>query len=188
MREIWPLSRRFEKAMFSEEQLLAAQRLAEIRHADQARYAGETYFVGHLSEVAKVVAKLRYPDQVIAAAYLHDILEDTDTEPEELDQFGEEVKAIVVACTRPRGMSRRQSNPITYRALRECPYAEHAIVVKLADRLVNVSTAWRFHSHLLFMYRDEHKSFVEGLGLSDPKWEGTPVQRLAGMLRAELGF
>jgi (p)ppGpp synthase/HD superfamily hydrolase len=54
----------------------------------------------HPLEVASLLERSHYPDHVVAAAVLHDVLEDTDAERSELEaRFGREVSDLVVAVT-----------------------------------------------------------------------------------------
>lgn len=78
----------------------AAVDFAEERHAGQRRRSDGAPFVLHTLEVASMLDRAHYPDHVIAAAVLHDVLEDTDSEWSELeDLFGAEVSDLVVAVS-----------------------------------------------------------------------------------------
>jgi (p)ppGpp synthase/HD superfamily hydrolase len=73
---------------------------ASARHAGQRRPGDEASFVLHPLEVASLLERSHYPDHVVAAAVLHDVLEDTDAERAELEaRFGREVSDLVVAVT-----------------------------------------------------------------------------------------
>src|SRR5947209_5206535 len=74
----------------------AAIEFARARHDGQRRDGDSASFLLHPLEVASLLARSRYPDHVVAAAVLHDVLEDTDAEPAELEQrFGPDVAALV---------------------------------------------------------------------------------------------
>ncbi len=74
----------------------AAIEYARSRHGDQRRDADGAPFLVHLLEVASLLERSGYPDHVVAAAVLHDVLEDTDTDPSELtSRFGSEVSELV---------------------------------------------------------------------------------------------
>ena len=69
---------------------------ARERHGDQRRDADGAPFLVHPLEVAALLERSHYPDHVVAAAVLHDVLEDTDVDQEELEaQFGPEVCHLV---------------------------------------------------------------------------------------------
>src|SRR4051794_3440696 len=66
-----------------------ALEFAAARHSGQRRDADEAPFILHPLEVAQLLKGRGYPDHVIAAAVLHDVVEDTPVEFSELErQFG----------------------------------------------------------------------------------------------------
>ena len=74
----------------------AAVGFASERHAGQRRDADGAEFIVHPIEVAALLERSGYPDVVVAAAVLHDVLEDTDAERADLEsRFGAEVAEIV---------------------------------------------------------------------------------------------
>lgn len=78
----------------------AAIEYARSRHGDQRRAADGAPFLVHLVEVASLLERSGYPDHVVAAAVLHDVLEDTDTDAAELEgRFGSEVCELVAVVS-----------------------------------------------------------------------------------------
>ena len=78
----------------------AAVEFAWERHAGQRRLADGALFVLHPLEVASLLERSDYPDHVVAAAVLHDVLEDTDAERWELEtRFGPDVSALVAVVS-----------------------------------------------------------------------------------------
>jgi hypothetical protein len=74
----------------------AAVDFASERHAGQRREADGAEFILHPIEVAALLERSGYPDHVVAAAVLHDVLEDTDAERADLEsRFGPEVADLV---------------------------------------------------------------------------------------------
>jgi (p)ppGpp synthase/HD superfamily hydrolase len=74
----------------------AATAYASDRHAGQRRAADGALFMLHPLEVASLLERSSYPDHVVAAAVLHDVLEDTSTERSDLEaRFGPEVADLV---------------------------------------------------------------------------------------------
>jgi (p)ppGpp synthase/HD superfamily hydrolase len=74
----------------------AALEFAELRHAGQRRLSNGAPFLMHTVEVASLLEREGYPDHVVAAAVLHDVLEDSDTERAELsERFGPAVSDLV---------------------------------------------------------------------------------------------
>ena len=78
----------------------AALGFATERHAGQRRPGDGAAFVLHPVEVASLLDRAGYPDHVVAAAVLHDVLENTDVQRSELDaRFGREVAELVAAVS-----------------------------------------------------------------------------------------
>jgi (p)ppGpp synthase/HD superfamily hydrolase len=78
----------------------AALEFAEAHHAHQQRMADGAPFVMHPIEVASLLARDGCPDYVVAAAVLHDVLEDTDVQRTELDgRFGVAVGELVASVS-----------------------------------------------------------------------------------------
>jgi len=80
--------------------------VARVAHADQVRRSGEPY-IAHPLGVAMILADLGLDDVTIAAALLHDAVEDTTVTGEDLqEQFGPDVAAIVDGVTKLDRLSR----------------------------------------------------------------------------------
>lgn len=78
----------------------AALDFASARHAGQRRAGDDALFVLHPAEVAAQLELSGYPDRVVAAAVLHDVLEDTDAERSDLERnFGPDVAELVEAVS-----------------------------------------------------------------------------------------
>jgi hypothetical protein len=78
----------------------AAIEYAGSRHGEQRRAADGAPFIVHLLEVASLLERSGYPDRVVAAAVLHDVLEDTETDPLDLrSRFGSEVCELVAVVS-----------------------------------------------------------------------------------------
>jgi len=124
--------------------LVRAFRFSSKAHADQQRRSGEE-FILHPYAVARICAELQLDDETIAAALLHDVVEDTGVTLEELaDEFGEGVAQLVdgvTKLTRVHFQSREQADAENYRkmilAMAQDP---GVILIKLADRLHNLRT------------------------------------------------
>ena len=78
----------------------AALAFADERHAGQKREVDGAPFVTHPLEVASLLHKAGYPDDVVASGVLHEVLEDTSAQRSELEsRFGPEVARLVAAVT-----------------------------------------------------------------------------------------
>jgi guanosine-3',5'-bis(diphosphate) 3'-pyrophosphohydrolase len=126
------------------ELLARAFRFAAKAHEGQQRRSGEE-FIHHPYSVARICAELRQPDETIAAALLHDVVEDTEVTLDEVKaEFGEDVAQLVdgvTKLTRVQFQSREQAEAENYRkmilAMAQDP---GVILIKLADRLHNLRT------------------------------------------------
>jgi (p)ppGpp synthase/HD superfamily hydrolase len=77
-----------------------AVRYAEEHHGGQTRKADGASYVLHLLEVASLLDRSGYPDHIVAAAVLHDVLEDTDVERTQLAaRFGAEIANLVAVVS-----------------------------------------------------------------------------------------
>lgn len=80
--------------------LLRAYRVAERAHRGQKRASGEPY-ISHCLAVGAILAEMRVPPEVIAAALLHDTIEDTDlTLDDILRDFGSQIAKLVDGVTK----------------------------------------------------------------------------------------
>ncbi|MGA1345811.1 MAG: RelA/SpoT family protein [Ilumatobacteraceae bacterium] len=118
--------------------------VAAEAHRAQTRSSGESY-INHPLAVARIVADIGLDDVSLAAALLHDAVEDTDlTLADVEDGFGPEVAAIVDAVTkldRIQFDSREAQQAATMRKMLVAMARDlRVLVIKLADRLHNMRT------------------------------------------------
>src|SRR3954454_4407443 len=126
------------------ELLVRAYEYSARAHEGQQRRSGEP-FVLHPLGVARICAELQLDEQTIAAALLHDVVEDTAAESEELRaEFGDEVAQLVqgvTKLTRIQFQSREQAEAENYRKMIVAMAQDvRVILIKLADRLHNMRT------------------------------------------------
>lgn len=120
--------------------LARAFRFAAERHAGQRRKgaAGEPY-VNHLTEVAELVAEAtggRDP-QLVAAALLHDTVEDTDTTHAELvERFGADVAGLVAEVTDDKSLPKAERKRL--QVAHAPSRSARAKILKLADKTSNL--------------------------------------------------
>src|SRR5262249_35408740 len=113
-------------------------------HAGQERRSGEA-FIHHPFGAAKICAELRLDDETIAAALLHDVVEDTNVGIDEVRvEFGEEIANLAEGATKLTGIqcqSREHAEPENYRKMIVAmAHDVRVILIKLADRLHNMRT------------------------------------------------
>ncbi len=124
--------------------IIKAYNFAESAHAGQLRNSGERFFV-HPFNVAMILAELNMDTATIAAALLHDVLEDTDVTYETLaKEFGEEIANLVDGVTKLKKLKYRTKQETQAENLRKMVIAMskdiRVIIIKLADRLHNIRT------------------------------------------------
>jgi GTP pyrophosphokinase len=115
-----------------------------VEHKGQVRASGEPYLV-HPLEVAAILAEMRMDPICVAVGLLHDVLEDTLTTPERLDEyFGKDVLHIVEGVTKISKIpfaTTEERQAETYRKMLLAMVDDiRVILVKLADRLHNMRT------------------------------------------------
>jgi guanosine-3',5'-bis(diphosphate) 3'-pyrophosphohydrolase len=113
-------------------------------HKDQTRRSGEPYMV-HPLNVAYLLADLKFDQTCVAVGLLHDVLEDTLTTRDVLEgEFGNEICGLVDGVTkigRHEYVRRDEAQAETFRKMILASAKDiRVIVVKLADRLHNMST------------------------------------------------
>lgn len=135
--------------------LVNAYLFAEQRHHGQFRKDGDPY-ITHPLAVAHILADLQMGINTITAGLLHDVLEDTDTTPDELEQkFGTTVRQLVEGVTKlhhsekqfeifseadRRRLSLRKTAENLRRLLIAVSDDLRVMIIKLADRLHNMQT------------------------------------------------
>lgn len=161
---------------------------ADKAHAGQTRKSGEPYVL-HPIEVAEIVAELGMDVESVAAAVLHDVLEDTSLSPESLAaQFGQPVLELVEGVTKlqlniqPEADARQRRAAETARAaetLRKMLLAMandfRVMVIKLADRLHNMRTlgalAPEKQTRIANETLDIYAPLAARLGIWQVKWQ-----------------
>jgi RelA/SpoT family (p)ppGpp synthetase len=164
---------------------------AEAGHAGQRRRSGQPYFT-HCEAVAQILADMKLDAEAIAAALMHDLLEDTPVTLEEIRaEFGQSVAMMVDGVTKLKNLPTTKAtsdnghNRRSRDSDRELEYIRkmvlamgddvRVVLVKLADRLHNMRT-------LGFMPVDKQKLIAQEtldifaplanrLGIWQIKWE-----------------
>lgn len=117
---------------------------AELKHIKQKRSSGEPYII-HPLNVAATLIKLKMDLDSVMAGLLHDVVEDCEVPPEEIEKlFGKNVAQIVVGCTKISKIkfkSKEESQAENFRKMVVAMAQDlRVIIVKLADRMHNMRT------------------------------------------------
>jgi len=158
---------------------------AASHHEGQTRDLDGTPFVTHPVEVACLLHEAGYSDEVVAAGVLHDVLEATDAQVDDLKQrFGAEVAGLVAAVSDDPSIADDAERKA---ALREqvARAGECAAAVFAADKVSKARELRRRVDHGRFQRKDETRieHYRASLGLLE---ELMPGHQLVDALRAEL--
>ncbi len=120
---------------------------AREAHAGQVRNgSGGRPYIEHPIAVAERVAEAGYDEEVIAAALLHDVVEDSELGVEDLrERFGEAIAELVAALSDDESISSYADRKAEHRA-RVAAFGEPALAIYAADKLTNVSTLRRTYA------------------------------------------
>lgn len=133
--------------------------------AHKAQMYGESPYLLHLSTVDGVLAAAGFKetDPVRIAAWLHDVVEDTDTTLESVAKtFGPTVADLVWRVTNEPGENRKVRARKTYPKING---DEHSLALKLADRIANLEHSAMTFSRFGLMYVKEDQEFQFALTL-----------------------
>jgi GTP diphosphokinase / guanosine-3',5'-bis(diphosphate) 3'-diphosphatase len=113
-------------------------------HGNQKRASGEAYF-NHPLEVAAILTEMKLDSATIAAALLHDTVEDTEATNQEIEEkFGPEIASLVDGLTKIAKLDLVTKEAAQAENLRKLLLAMskdvRVLLVKLADRLHNMRT------------------------------------------------
>jgi GTP pyrophosphokinase len=167
-------------ARLDEELLVRAYRFSEEAHRGQTRNSGEPY-VNHCIEVAKILADLQLDSTTVASGLIHDVVEDTSVELEDVErEFGKEIAAIVDGLTKiaklPNSGSNQDRQVESYRKLLlSIAKDARVIIVKLADRLHNMRTLEYLpeekRRRIALETRDLYAPLAHRFGMAKMRWE-----------------
>ena len=159
--------------------LAAAFDFAYQLHEGQFRATGEPYII-HPIAVADLLRDIGASPGVIAAGFLHDVVEDTDVIPEDIEQhFGAEVRALVEGVTKLGGIHFTNHTEAQAENLRRMFLAMasdiRVVLVKLADRLHNMRTLGALkpekQQRIARETREIYAPLANRLGIGRLKWE-----------------
>jgi GTP pyrophosphokinase len=153
--------------------------LAKLAHREQVRRSGEPY-ITHPLGVALILADLGLDDVTIAAALLHDAVEDTSVTVEQIEEeLGADVAAIVDGVTKLDRLqfdSKEAQQAATLRKMLVAMAKDiRVLLIKLADRLHNMRTLASLpefkQRRIAQETLDIYAPLAHRLGIADVKWQ-----------------
>jgi len=159
--------------------------VAERAHQNQTRASGEPY-VNHVVAVADILVNLHLDHESIAAAILHDVVEDSDISLDEIrEQFGDSIADLVDGVTKMHAIDlqvdqfRHENDSVQAESLRKLLLAMandvRVVLIKLADRLHNMRTLKFLPSNKQKRIAQEtldiYAPLANRLGIWQIKWE-----------------
>ena len=118
--------------------VLGAKKFAQEKHKNQKRKDGVTLYSDHLEGVVNRLKNLGVTDKdVLCAAWLHDILEDTDATFDQINErFGREVAVIVLSLSKDQNILKKDREVQYVNQLRDSPFKTK--IIKLCDISANL--------------------------------------------------
>ena len=178
LRCCWEKSRAGE-CLDDEDVICRALDLAYRLHEGQCRASGEPYIL-HPIAVAAILKDLGGSNAMIAAGFLHDVVEDTEMSCDQIEElFGKEVRQLVEGVTKLSKLSfesKTESQAENFRRMFLAMAQDiRVIIVKLADRLHNMRTLEHLKPEKqVLISRETREIFAplaNRLGLGQIKWE-----------------
>jgi len=146
-----------------------ALNFAKEKHEGQSRKIKNQPYINHPISVAKILRENKTShkiNELIAAAFLHDTLEDTNTTEHELEQlFGKLITSLVVELTTNEKEKEKlgKGKYLADKMSNESKMSNWALVIKLADRLDNVSDLKNTNEEFRKRYTKETHYILEVL-------------------------
>ena len=152
---------------------------AKRAHANQKRASGEEYFI-HPCTVAQILMDLGLDSATVAAAFLHDVIEDTSVSESDIKkEFGEEVLELVLGVTKLDKIqftSKEEEQAENFRKIFVAMAKDiRVIIIKLADRLHNMRSlnflSFERQQRMARETLDVYAPLAHRLGISQVKCE-----------------
>ena len=157
-------------------------KFATAAHGDQKRkYTGDPY-INHPIAVAKIVETVPHTDAMIAAALLHDVVEDTHVTLDQIkDKFGDKVAELVGWLTdisQPEDGNRRTRKALDRAHSANAP--AEAQTIKLADLIHNTASIEKHDPGFYKVYKEEKIELLKVLTKGDKTLMYRAQQQVGG--------
>lgn len=142
--------------------IFKAWRFATLMHGDQLY--GRQPYTYHLGQVVGILEQVGVTEEeTMAAAWLHDVIEDTEATYEAVRIIGGyNVAEMVAACT-ASGSNRRERTKDCLRKMADPCTPMDGLLIKMADRCANMEYSKSHNQDLHSMYRQELPAFLEAI-------------------------
>lgn len=139
-----------------------AMAFAYHAHDGQFRDDGKTPYITHPAQTANIISEVTQDEEVIAAAWLHDVIEDTEYTYDEVKfAFGERIADLVMEVTKETNPDRSSYFPRLQ--------TEEGIMIKFADRLSNISTMGEWNDKRRQAYIKKSKFWATDAKTAQPR-------------------
>jgi len=136
---------------------------ATEKHKGQTRFNSGEPYINHPIAVAAIVKKYPHNNEMLVAGYLHDTLEDTNTTYEEIEkEFGKKVADLVLELTNDEAQMNAKGKA-EYLLDKMNRMSTEALIIKLADRLHNVSDFDTAKPKWRTKYKLQTETILDGL-------------------------
>ena len=157
-------------------------KFATIAHGDQKRkYTNDPYIV-HPIAVSEIVKTVAHTDEMVAAALLHDVVEDTPVTIDEIKtKFGSKVAELVGWLTdisRPEDGNRKTRKTLDREHSAEAP--ADAQTIKLADLIHNTKSIEKHDPHFWKVYKQEKIALLGVLTKGDSALRKIAQEQVGG--------
>jgi (p)ppGpp synthase/HD superfamily hydrolase len=166
----------------SEEMLNEVLKFATKAHGDQKRKYTNDPYINHPIAVAEIVETVPHTQEMIAAALLHDVVEDTDVTLDQIkDKFGSKVSDLVGWLTdisRPEDGNRRTRKALDREHSANAP--AEAQTIKLADLIHNTISIAEHDPNFWKVYKEEKIELLKVLTKGDRSLMYRAQQQVGG--------
>ncbi len=157
-------------------------KFATLAHIDQKRkYTGDPYIV-HPIAVSEIVKTVEHTDEMVAAALLHDVVEDTDVTIEQVEaKFGYKVAELVGWLTdvsKPEDGNRKTRKALDREHSAQAP--AEAQTIKVADLIHNTDSIERHDPSFWKIYKQEKIALLDVLTKADQTLVRIAQQQIGG--------
>jgi (p)ppGpp synthase/HD superfamily hydrolase len=147
-----------------------AYEYAKEMHKDQIRkFVNQPYFDAHILKVNSIVKNYSRSEILSCSSLLHDVIEDSFEDIDVgynvlLRKFGKKIADIVLELTSDKEEIEKYTTKADYLIIKMIHMSNSALIIKLADRLQNISDAFTATERFRYKYYKETSKIMDELG------------------------